>query len=110
MTSLLRRFAIALAFLIASILPATAGAQCFIYLTQRGSFGNGNGQFNFAIGVATDAAGNVYVAERDNHRIQKFGPPSPAESICGLFGTHRPLQPNASRRTSPRDRTQCDSQ
>jgi DNA-binding beta-propeller fold protein YncE len=42
------------------------------YLTQWGSPGSGDGQFNFPYGVATDADGNVYVADTFNHRIQKF--------------------------------------
>ena len=36
-----------------------------------------NGQFNVPVGVATDAAFNVYVAEFNNNRVQKFvAPPS----------------------------------
>src|SRR5438128_1047493 len=67
------RFGIALAFLgFASILPATAEAQCPVYLTQWGTEGSGDCQFSGPYGVATDAAGNVYVADRGNHRIQKF--------------------------------------
>jgi PKD domain-containing protein/NHL repeat-containing protein len=73
MTSWLRCFGIALAFLVlASILPSTVGAQTPIYLTQWGSFGSGDGQFMNPTGVATDSAGNVYVADINNHRIQKF--------------------------------------
>jgi sugar lactone lactonase YvrE len=37
-----------------------------------GTSGFGNGEFNDASGVATDSAGNVYVADADNYRIQKF--------------------------------------
>ena len=71
MTSLLQRFGITLAMLgFASILPATVGAQA--YLTQWGSVGADSGQFSYPTGVATDAAGNVYIAEQGNHRIQKF--------------------------------------
>src|SRR5437762_96888 len=45
----------------------------YVYLTQWGSFGyGGNGQFVGPNGVATDAAGNVYVVDCSNHRIQKF--------------------------------------
>src|SRR5206468_4248584 len=44
------------------------------YLTQWGSYGSGDGQFNGPVGVATDVAGNVYVTDFSNHRIQKFGP------------------------------------
>src|SRR2546428_323277 len=73
MTSSSWRFGFTLAFLgFASILPATVGAQCPAYLTQWGSLGSGSGQFQDPYGVATDVAGNVYVADTYNHRIQKF--------------------------------------
>jgi len=37
-----------------------------------GSFGNGNGQFDFSYGVTTDLNGNILVCDRDNHRVQIF--------------------------------------
>src|SRR2546426_10997859 len=75
MTSWLWRHGITLTFLgFASILPATAGAQPPVYLTQWGSYGTGDGQFNYPGGVAVDASGNVYVADRYNYRIQVFAP------------------------------------
>jgi hypothetical protein len=43
-----------------------------VYLTQWGSPGNGDGQFDQPAGVATDAAGNVYVLDTALNRIQKF--------------------------------------
>jgi sugar lactone lactonase YvrE len=70
MTSSLWRFGITLAFLgIASTIPTAVGAQ---YLTQWGSFGSGNGQFSFPAGVATNSAGDVYVVDSGNNRVQKF--------------------------------------
>ena len=45
----------------------TAIAACHI-----GSTGGRGGEMNLPFGAATDAAGNVYVVERNNHRIDKF--------------------------------------
>ena len=43
------------------------------FLTALGSSGSaGNGLFNFPAGVALDGAGNLYVADTDNHCIQKL--------------------------------------
>jgi sugar lactone lactonase YvrE len=49
------------------------------YIAQWGGYGSGNGQFLYPTAVATDAAGNIYVADEDTHRIEKFAaPPSVA--------------------------------
>src|SRR3954451_8038822 len=61
----------ALAAGLALILPATASADLSL-VTQWGSGGTGNGQFAVPNGVAVDAAGNVYVADQNNDRIEKF--------------------------------------
>ena len=37
-----------------------------------GDYGSTNGDFSRASGVATDSAGNVYVGDRYNNRVQKF--------------------------------------
>ena len=42
------------------------------FITKWGTYGTGNGQFNYPIGVAVDSTGNVYVADSGNDRIQKF--------------------------------------
>jgi DNA-binding beta-propeller fold protein YncE len=39
---------------------------------QWGSSGSGNGQFSNPHGIAIDSSGNVYVADSNNDRIQKF--------------------------------------
>ena len=43
-----------------------------IFAATWGTYGSGDGQFRSPSGVATDLDGNVYVADRVNHRIQKF--------------------------------------
>src|SRR5207249_4601998 len=57
---------------LASTPPRTVGAQAPAYLTQWGSLGSGDGQLQLPYGVAADAAGNVYVADYGNNRIQQF--------------------------------------
>ncbi|MCK4816338.1 SMP-30/gluconolactonase/LRE family protein, partial [bacterium] len=42
------------------------------YVTQWGSYGNGNYQFDHTWGIAVDSAANVYVVDHNNHRISKF--------------------------------------
>ena len=43
---------------------------CFI--TKWGTFGLSNGRFNHPNGIAVDSSGNVFVADYNNDRIQKF--------------------------------------
>jgi len=51
-------------------------------LTKWGSYGGGDGEFRQPSGVAVDAAGNVYVADRGNGRIQMFAPRAPAPAAA----------------------------
>ncbi len=41
---------------------------------REGQEGGGKGEFNGTQGVAVDSAGDVYVVDRNNHRVQKFHP------------------------------------
>lgn len=42
------------------------------FLNDWGSSGNGNGQFDAPTGLAIGPAGNVYVTDSNNRRVQKF--------------------------------------
>jgi hypothetical protein len=44
------------------------------YLFSWGESGTGEGQFNIVHNISTDSEGLVYVADRENHRIQVFDP------------------------------------
>src|SRR5258706_14016492 len=77
--------AMRLGFSIIPLVAATVGAQPPVYLTQWGTSGIANGQFETPEGVATDAAGNVYVADTYGHRIQKF---TSTGGYITKWGTH----------------------
>jgi sugar lactone lactonase YvrE len=55
---------------------------CFV--TKWGTFGTANGQFIGARGIAVDSSGSVYVADQNNHRIQKF---TSSGAFVGTWGT-----------------------
>jgi sugar lactone lactonase YvrE len=60
-----------LAFALVLVQAAPASAA-FGFLTTWGSSGTTNGNFEAPFGVATDASGNVYVADCQVNRVQKF--------------------------------------
>jgi PKD repeat protein len=52
-----------------------------------GSSGTGDGEFAVPRFIAVDAAGNVYVTDRDNDRVQKFTPGGDYVTQWGYTGT-----------------------
>src|SRR5689334_15471389 len=88
MSPRLERCTIMLAcFALTCLFPAMVGAQPPAYLTQWGTYGSGDGQFNGPYGVATDAFGNVYVVDQNNNRIQKFTSTGTYLAQWGTFGS-----------------------
>lgn len=65
------------------------------FLFSFGSFGSGLGQFNQPTGVAIDIAGNVYVVDSGNNRIEKFTSSGTFISSFGSFGSGLFNQPVA---------------
>ena len=73
----LKRYSLVLIGLLILILAGIgmpASASLPAYLTQWGSYGTANGQFNNPAGVAVNSTGYVYVADSDNSRVQVFDP------------------------------------
>jgi sugar lactone lactonase YvrE len=72
--------------------PAPGGSSVPVVSTFAGSgtVGNADGtsteaQFNQPYGVAVDSAGNVYVADRGNHRIRKITPDGTVSTLATEF-------------------------
>src|SRR3989304_6037290 len=61
--------------------------ECYQFVTKWGSYGTGDGQFNFPNGLAIDSAENIYVADTSNHRIQKFNSDGTFITQWGSFGS-----------------------
>ena len=57
------------------------------HLVSWGSQGSGDGQFEFCVGMAVAPTGAVYVADRDNHRVQKFDQDGHFVAKWGTEGT-----------------------
>jgi DNA-binding beta-propeller fold protein YncE len=66
------RVVLALLILCTCIVAGVQAAESYTYVTKWGSYGTGDGQFYGPAYVAVDSAGNVYVADAYNNRIQKF--------------------------------------
>ena len=61
---------IAICLFFSAFLGAAESAPKLLF--EIGSEGSGKGEFRLPWGVAADESGTVYVADRDNNRIQKF--------------------------------------
>src|SRR6185312_16089069 len=56
------------------------------YISQFGSFGSGNGQFNGPYGIAVDSSNNTYVVDESNNRVEKFNSAGVYQSQFGSTG------------------------
>jgi DNA-binding beta-propeller fold protein YncE len=68
--------------------PSRVAAQGSLKLPVtafEGGHGNGSGQFDSPRAIATDSAGNIFVADTDNGRIEKFSPNGSFVTSVGGF-------------------------
>ena len=55
-----------------TVTQVTVALGSYQYVNKWGTYGTEDGLFSNQRGVAVDASGNVYVADTDNNRVQKF--------------------------------------
>jgi sugar lactone lactonase YvrE len=67
--------------------PGPENAQTTGNNVFEGAQGKDNGQFNFPRGLTVDSAGNIYVADTNNDRLQKFSPAGAFLSVMGRRGS-----------------------
>lgn len=48
------------------------GPELYVFDLKWGSFGSGDGQFQYPVKIAVDGSGHVYVSDFNNYRVQKF--------------------------------------
>jgi sugar lactone lactonase YvrE len=58
-----------------------------VFQSSFGSTGTGNGQFGWARGAALDAAGNLWVVDQSNNRIEEFNESGAWVRTCGSTGS-----------------------
>lgn len=81
-----RRLIMSLALLGMFLAGTTVALASIGFVLKWGSSGSANGQFITPRGMATDAAGNVYVADAGNNRVQKFDNNGNFLLAFGIFG------------------------
>jgi sugar lactone lactonase YvrE len=86
------RTVLVLAGLVLLVLAAAPGARAEIrFLDAFGSPGTGEGRLDTPSGVAADDDGNVFVADTNNHRIQRFDEGGSFEAAFGAGLLSAPL-------------------
>jgi uncharacterized protein (TIGR03663 family) len=66
--------------------PAADAPLTLVVEQSIGAFGSGPGELNEPRGIAVDAAGNIYIADTMNHRIQVFDAAGEPRLTIGSFG------------------------
>ena len=56
------------------------------FVRAFGGYGSTPGRFDQPVGIALDREGNVYVADRNNCRVQKLTPDGRSLEVWGRYG------------------------
>jgi DNA-binding beta-propeller fold protein YncE len=90
---MVRRATAALVVLVSSLALAAPASADFGFLRAWGTVGNDDGQFALPDGIGVDNAGTVWVADRDNNRVQRFTADGRHREFKALRRQHRSALP-----------------
>ena len=66
---------------------SVVAGETYQFVSKWGSLGGGDSQFHLPEGIAVDSSSNIYVADSNNHRVQKFDPNGSYLTQWGSAGT-----------------------
>lgn len=72
-----------------------ASADTYSYVSQFGTKGSGNGQFNNPTGICIDSKDHIYVVDNGNNRVEHFSPDGKFLNKFGYAGTKNTAFSNA---------------
>src|SRR3954469_4479085 len=84
-----RGVAAVLVALVSSLVVAAPASADFGFLRAWGTVGNDDGQFGLPDGIGVDNAGTVWVADRDNNRVERFSRDGRSRAFKALRRQHR---------------------
>lgn len=58
--------------MLCACVPAVTAEENYLSVAKWGTGGSGDGQFSSPKDIAVDSAGNIYVVDKGNYRVQKF--------------------------------------
>jgi DNA-binding beta-propeller fold protein YncE len=88
-----RGAAAVLVALASSLVLAAPASADFGFVRAWGTVGSGDGQFGLPDGIGVDSAGTVWVADRDNNRVERFGRDGRFRAFKALRRQHRSALP-----------------
>lgn len=71
-TTTITAIVMAISMLVVLSAPMVAAQDSYVFVDKWGTYGTGDGEFHYPFKIVMNAAGDVYVSDAGNRRIEKF--------------------------------------